>query len=91
MLKMFLDETKEALTEKGINYETANNAEAEIIATDIIKAFGVGDALTIARGNDVHPSVRSAIFAKAIDDAYTREINATTEAEKIEAGEQWSS
>jgi len=83
------NETKEDLRRNGIDYAIANNEEARKVAAEIVDAFGEDDALKIAEQNDMHASVRSAIFAETIDRAYNREKNATTDAEKIEAAEQW--
>jgi len=82
-------ETKNALKKNGITYQAANNAQAELMAEDILKTYNTRDALQIARGSDVHASVRSAIFAKLIDAAYVREMRAKTPEEKMRAAQQW--
>ena len=82
------DETKRLLKKGGVEYKTASNAEAEIIANDVIKSFGDKDALKIAEGKDMHPSVRSAIYAKLIDNAFKDEMNAKTEEAKLEAAQR---
>jgi hypothetical protein len=68
--KNISQKTKKGFSDQGARYAVANNAEARVVAKDIIKAFGKEDALTIARSFDLHPSVRSAIFAESIDNAY---------------------
>jgi hypothetical protein len=82
-------ETKKAFKDSGIEYNTANAEEAQAIAKDIITAFGKDDALTIARQNDMHPSVRSAIFAESINEAYKKEQAAKTPEEKQAAAQEW--
>jgi hypothetical protein len=81
--------TKQGFKDAGVKYEVANNAEARKVAGDIIKAFGPEDALQIARGTDMHPSVRSAIYGESINNAFEREQKATTDAERIAAAEEW--
>jgi len=82
------EETKRLLKKGGVEYKTANNAEAEIIANDVIKSFGEQDALKIAEGRDMHPSVRSAIYAKLIDNAFREEMSATNKESKLEAAQK---
>jgi hypothetical protein len=82
-------ETKDFLKKNGITYQAASNAQAEVLATDIIKAVGKRDALQIARGSDVHASIRSAIYARSIDNAYVAEANAKTPQEKMRAAQEW--
>ena len=82
-------ETKDFFKKNGITYQAASNAQAEVLATDIIKAVGKRDALQIARGSDVHASIRSAIYARSIDNAYVAEANAKTPQEKMRAAQEW--
>lgn len=82
-------QTKDFLKKNGITYEAADNAQAELMAEDILKTYGTKDALQIARGSDVHASVRSAIYAKAIDAAYIKEMSAKTPQEKMKAAQEW--
>ena len=82
-------ETKDFFKKNGITYQAASNAQAEVLATDIIKAVGKRDALQIARGSDVDASIRSAIYARSIDNAYVAEANAKTPQEKMRAAQEW--
>ena len=84
------EETKRAFKEKGIEYKTADNREARKVASEIIDSVGRDNALALARGNDLHPSVRSAIYAESIDRAYAAEKSAKTKEEADEAAIQWA-
>ena len=83
--------TKDAFKKAGTTkYKVANNEEARLVATDVIKAFGKDDALNMARRNDIlHPSVRSAIYAELINSAFMKEATAKTTAEKLAAATEW--
>ena len=86
-----IDETtKEGFRKKGINYKVANMDEARKVARGIIDSIGSKDALAVARQQDLHPSVRSAIFAESINDAFNAEQKATTEKEKLEHAKDWA-
>jgi len=74
----------------NLNYKTASNAEAREVAVGIVDQVGENQALEIAKGDDMHPSVRSAIYAELIDRAADREKNAKTDAEKLDAAMQWA-
>lgn len=85
-------EAKERFEDK-LNYKVANNEEARNIANALIKELGDIDALTVARGVDLHPSVRSAIYAGLIDNAFAREVEAkkaNDEDAAMDAARQWA-
>jgi hypothetical protein len=87
--KNISQKTKKGFSDQGARYAVANNAEARVVAKDILKAFGKEDALTIARSFDLHPSVRSAIFAESIDNAYRAGKKARGKEDKLIAATEW--
>jgi hypothetical protein len=85
-------EAKQRFEDK-LNYKVANNEEARNIANALIKELGDIDALTVARGTDMHPSVRSAIYAGLIDNAFAQEAaakKANDEDAAMDAARQWA-
>lgn len=80
---------KKGFENQGAKYEIANNAEARVVAKEIIKGFGKKDALEIAKSFEIHPSVRSAIFAELIDNAYREGKKAKGE-DKLLAAKEWA-
>ena len=51
---------------KTKDYAKADYVDAANIAQSVVKELGIDDALVLARGNDLHPSVRSAIYGESL-------------------------
>ncbi len=87
-------EVKNKFKEEGIEYNVANEKNAQLVAKELIKTLGKDDALQVARGEDMHPSVRSAIYAETINDAWAREqqaIKSGDENARLDAAAEWAS
>lgn len=87
-------DTKKAFEENGIEYAIADNKESRRVAKEIINTLGQKDALQVARGEDMHPSVRSAIFAESIDNSFKAEQEAKVKGDKeaqLKAAAEWAS
>lgn len=84
---------KDGLEKKGLNYEVSNQVEAAQVAKGIVANLGVNDALRVARGSMIDPSVGSAVFAESINSLWAQERSLRNQG-KIEAAdamaEQWA-
>ncbi len=89
------ENVKQGIKDKGLDkYEVANNAEARVVASQMVNSLGKNDALQVARMEDMHPSVRSAIYAEIIDNAFKLEQEAIKSGDKeaqMEAAAEWAS
>lgn len=84
---------KDGLEKRGLNYEVSSQVEAAEVAKGIVANLGINDALRIARGSMVDPSVGSAVFAESINSLWAQERSLRSKGE-IEAAdaiaEQWA-
>lgn len=89
------ESVKKEIKDKGLDkYEVANNSEAREVASQIVKSLDKDGALQVARMEDMHPSVRSAIYAEVIDNAFKLEQEAIKSGDKeaqMEAAAEWAS
>ena len=87
------EDYKKGLEENGLTYKVSNQAEASDAAKAIIQSLGVTDALDIARGEKIDPSVGSAIYAESLNNLWSNErrLKADGKIEEANAlGKQWS-
>lgn len=84
---------KDGLEERGLNYVVSSQPEAAAVAKSIVANLGVNDALRIARGSMVDPSVGSAVFAESLTTLSAKERSLRKEGKIEEANEiadQWA-
>lgn len=84
---------KDGLKKKGLEYEVSSQSEAAETAKAIVENLGVDDALHIARGSMIDPSVGSAVFAESINSLWAKEraLRNNGEIEAADAiAEQWA-
>jgi hypothetical protein len=87
------EDYKKGLEENGLTYKVSNQVEASDAAKAIIQSLGVTDALDIARGEKIDPSVGSAIYAESLNNLWSNErrLKADGKIEEANAlGKQWS-
>lgn len=80
---------KEKFKDK-LKYKVASQDEARSIAKEMVKEFGIDDAVTLAEAGKFDGDVNSFIFAEALDATYQSEVNAKTSQEKAAFAEKWA-
>lgn len=80
---------KEKFKDK-LKYKVSSQDEARSIAKEMIKEFGIDDAVTLAEAGKFDGDVNSFIFAEALDATYQSEIDAKTSQEKAAFAEKWA-
>lgn len=82
-------ETKKKF-EQSLKYEVKSKEEARVIAKDVIKEYGLDNAVSLAEANKFHGDVNAMIFNEALDSVYFAERDAKTPQEKTEMAAKWA-
>lgn len=83
------EETKENFKKK-LKYQVKSQSEAKELAKNIIKEYGIDDAIELADANKFHGDVNAMIFNEVLDSLYDLESKAKTPQEKSEIAIKWA-
>lgn len=78
------DAAKEGFKEKGLQYETKSQKEAEDVAKSVIDEYGIEDAVLLAEAQKFDGDVNSLIYAESLNRLAKMEADAKTPEEKLE-------
>jgi hypothetical protein len=83
------EKTKEKF-KQNLKYQVKSQDEARELAKNIIKEYGIDDAVELADANKFHGDVNAMIFNEALDSLYELESKAKTPQEKAEIASKWA-